>query len=312
MQILPGQIAATLQGSTTYLCRLWTLTLQNGDIYRFTDLTRDVVFGGETYVYDPGIRVSSVVISSGGQPDNAQIEVTTADSFLPLVRIRQGALKNSTFELWAVDWRDPDFYGKIELFSGSTSEVKYNNKGRVDVGVNSDNGAGPSLIGERYSRQCRAKFGDARCKFPIEDHTLAFTVSAVYGDGYKFAATEFIGPGGMSEDDIYQFGAIVWTTGLNATLRDEVKNSRILVDSGEITLSLYPRNPVGLGDTGVAYFGCDFNVFTCQHRYHNAVNYRGEPYVPPPQVTVYAGKPIQSERVFESNIKVLTYADAGN
>jgi uncharacterized phage protein (TIGR02218 family) len=290
MQPVNSQMITALSDGTTHLCRIWELVLANGQTFRFTDLTSDITVGGEVFKFDPGIEVSSVVISSGGQPDNAQITLRAGPDFVSKLEIRNGVLRNAIFRLWVVDYRNPDYYGPIELFAGSTAENAFDDTGKTRLALNSDLGGGTNRnIGERYSRQCRATFGDHRCKFPVEDYKLAFTVSAVYGEGYKFAATEFIGPGGMSEDNIYKFGKIVWTEGLNAGHTDEVKESRILVDSGEITLALLPRYPVGLGDEGFAYFGCDFNITTCQHRYWNAANFRGEPYVPPPQVYVFSG-----------------------
>ena len=37
--------------------------------------------------------------------------------------------------------------------------------------------------------------------------------------------------------------------------------------------------PVGLGDTFTIVAGCDGNATTCRNRFHNLVNFRGEPYI---------------------------------
>jgi len=284
MQNLNNNMDVALLQGTTYLCRIWKLVLTNGQEFRFTDLDTDVVYDNELYSYDPGVLVSSIVMSSGGQSDNAQIEVTTAAAFLSQNRIRQGALKNATFDMWAVDHRDPDFYGLIPLFSGGTATTKFNNKGRVDIGLNSDIGGGSSSrIGELYQRQCRAQLGDARCKIDLEAIKVAFTIDTITDNGYGFTASELVG----TADGRLKFGKVIWTGGLNDTMQDEIKANTSA--TGKAVLSLYPRNPLVIGDTGFAYPGCDFQVTTCGDKFGNLANFRGEPYVPPPTITVFSG-----------------------
>lgn len=303
VQNLSNEMDVALAQTTTFLCRVWELTLANGEVYRFTDLTRDVVYDGQTWKYDPGIRVSSIVISSGGQPDNAQIEVTTAAQFLSQNRIRQGSLKSATFNMWAIDWRDPDLYGPIPLFSGGTGTTKFNNKGKVDIGLNSDVSGGASKIGELYSRQCRAQLGDARCKVNIEALKIGFTIDTITDNGYGFTATEMF----ATSLDHFKFGKVVWTAGLNDTLQDEIKAN--VPGEGRVVLSLYPRNPLVVGDTGFAYPGCDFQVQTCGNRFANLANYRGEPYVPPPNITIFSGLALVQVRAGDLNY--MQYAPTG-
>jgi len=284
MQNLTNQMDAALAATTTYLCRIWKLTLANGQEFFFTDLTNDITVGGQLYKFDPGIRVSAVVKSAGGQPDNAQIEVTTSSDFMTTNRLRQGSLKNATFDMWIVDWRDPDFYGLISLFGGGVGEQSFNNKGQIDLGLNSRVGGGnQSNIGEVYSKQCRALLGDARCKFDLEAAKIAIEVTAIEDNGYSFIAAELVG----SANDYYKFGKVTWDSGLNSGLTDEIKTN--VNASGKATLVLYPRNPMVIGDTGFVYPGCDYQVSTCGTKFNNLVNFRGEPYVPPPNVYIFSG-----------------------
>ena len=270
--------------STTYLCRIWQLKLANGQVFYFTDQNNDVTFGGNVYSFDPGITVSAVVKSSGGQPDNAQVEVTTSAQFMSTNRLRQGALKNASFDIWIVDWRDPDHYGPINLFSGGVGELKFDNKGMIDLGLNGNIGGGAqSKIGELYSQQCRARLGDARCKFDLEAAKVAVTVDTILDNGYSFTSASMAG----QADDYFKFGKVVWATGLNAGLSDEIKAN--VNASGKVTMTLYPRNPMVVGDTGDAYPGCDFLVSTCGAKFNNLNNFRGEPYVPPSSVYIFSG-----------------------
>lgn len=48
----------------------------------------------------------------------------------------------------------------------------------------------------------------------------------------------------------------------------------------QFTLVLPMPNNVAVGDTFNAIAGCDKTIGTCVAKFNNAVNFRGEPYVP--------------------------------
>jgi hypothetical protein len=52
-------------------------------------------------------------------------------------------------------------------------------------------------------------------------------------------------------------------------------------------LSRLPLQSVSsVGDTFTIYYGCDHTPGTCQSKFNNLANFRGFPYVPPPQMAV--------------------------
>jgi len=76
-------------------------------------------------------------------------------------------------------------------------------------------------------------------------------------------------------------GSIVFTSGANANLRATVKSAAAGVS---LTL-IYPLPTApAAGDAFTVYAGCDHTSATCQTRFNNLANFRGFPYVPPPQV----------------------------
>jgi uncharacterized phage protein (TIGR02218 family) len=262
-----------LQQPTTYLCRIWELMLANGEVFRFTDANRDIVSDGETYVYDPGIKVSAIAAAVAGRDNNAEITVRTSSTFVSLGRVRQGALDGAEFSLWIIDWRDPDTYGRIDRFGGVVTTVSFVDKGLIKISLSGDiRAGGNSKIGEVYSRTCRAQLGDARCKVNLAALAVAFTVDNVTDGGFTIAASELVGIG----DEYFKFGRITWLTGANATLGDEVKTS---LSTGTATLTYTPRNTISVGDTGTITPGCNKDVVTCGVKFNNLNNHRGEPYV---------------------------------
>lgn len=69
---------------------------------------------------------------------------------------------------------------------------------------------------------------------------------------------------------------VVWLTGANAGRRMEIKE----FSNKQFTLVLPMPNNVTVGDTFNAIAGCDKTISTCIAKFNNAVNFRGEPYVP--------------------------------
>ena len=79
-------------------------------------------------------------------------------------------------------------------------------------------------------------------------------------------------------DDWFNYGAVIFESGLNAELAMEVKdwtqsNSRL-----ELFLPL--SFTIAVGDRFRVYAGCDKRLTTCINKFDNVVNFRGEPYVP--------------------------------
>jgi uncharacterized phage protein (TIGR02218 family) len=76
-------------------------------------------------------------------------------------------------------------------------------------------------------------------------------------------------------------GSIVFASGVNANLRATVKS----VAAGASLSLMYPLpSPPATGDAFTVYAGCDHTQATCLSRFSNLANFRGFPFVPPPQI----------------------------
>jgi hypothetical protein len=74
----------------------------------------------------------------------------------------------------------------------------------------------------------------------------------------------------------YDGGLLYWETGANAGRTMEVKQQ---VGSTVFTF-LRAYRPPQIGDRFALYPGCDKTITTCRDKFQNAVNFRGEPFVP--------------------------------
>jgi uncharacterized phage protein (TIGR02218 family) len=81
----------------------------------------------------------------------------------------------------------------------------------------------------------------------------------------------------------FQQGSITFTSGVNAGVTATVGSA---VAGTSITL-LYPlESAPATGDGFTIYYGCDHTPGTCQAKFNNLANFRGFPFVPPPQMAV--------------------------
>jgi len=81
--------------------------------------------------------------------------------------------------------------------------------------------------------------------------------------------------GGLTAGD-YAFGTVRWLGGANAGLTQGVADN----DAAGLTLTDPPAFAVEAGTLALLTQGCDRQLATCAGRFGNAVNFRGEPYLP--------------------------------
>ena len=78
----------------------------------------------------------------------------------------------------------------------------------------------------------------------------------------------------------FDLGYILFTSGANNGLQRTVKT---FVSGGNVTVvSPFPSAPAN-GDTFTITAGCTHTQAICQSKFNNLANFRGFPYVPPPE-----------------------------
>jgi hypothetical protein len=78
----------------------------------------------------------------------------------------------------------------------------------------------------------------------------------------------------------FAYGTVKWLTGQNAGFSMEVKTFA----PGVVTLAMAMPYPIAVGDTYTITPGCDKTIGTCNARYSNIIHFRGEPYIPGPDI----------------------------
>jgi uncharacterized phage protein (TIGR02218 family) len=252
----------------TTIVTCWKVSRIDNVIMGFTDHTSDLIIDNITYKAAAGFSPSSIESSSRFAVDNIDILGILDSSFITESDILSGSYDYAEVEVFQVNYNDL-LQGKVVELRGWIGEVSI--KGNQFVAeVRSITQKLQQNIGELYSPTCRAVLGDTRCKLDLMNYTLTSTVTNVT-NRQTFTANEAI-----NERGYFAQGEVEWLTGGNVGRRMEIKEFA----KAQFTLSLPMMNDIRAGDKFKAIAGCDKAFSTCCNKFKNAINFRGEPYIP--------------------------------
>jgi uncharacterized phage protein (TIGR02218 family) len=271
MKDISAGFQTDLEDETTNLARIWTLTLINTTVYRFTDSAQNITYSGDVYKSSPGMQISAIRTQTGGATQTATIDCALSSDGFTETMVRRGLVDNALFTVQLINWKIPS-RPAVMLFKGRIGETLITDRGKASFEVRGLLKKALRGIGERYSQQCRADLGDERCKFPKDTMSVTFTVTSVAANGMSFISSTL-----TQADSYWDFGEVKWTTGNNTNITQEVRQS---FSTGSIHHALPFPADVQIGDTGIIWPGCDKNISTCLNRFNNKDNFRGEPNAP--------------------------------
>jgi uncharacterized phage protein (TIGR02218 family) len=157
--------------------------------------------------------------------------------------------------------------GMMNLHLGTFGKITLNN-GRFIVKIRELATKLGRSIAELYFPVCRAQFCDGRCKADAKRLSRISTITKVI-DEKRFKDTN------LTESDGYYKHGVVKFSG-PATFEGIVKEYKNKV----ITLFNSPPYQISAGDKYSILAGYDKTFSTYKNKFHNTVNFRGEPCVP--------------------------------
>jgi uncharacterized phage protein (TIGR02218 family) len=263
----------------------FTFTLRNGTILAYTNSEITFSYGGVTFLGNgPLIDGLKYKASIGLEVDQQQITVAarqtdTIDANAPLLQ----ALRDGTFDGCEVE-RSRVFFsdrvggtaiGAVTLFKGRLGTVDQIGRTSAKLTVNSDlvllDIDMPRNI---YQPTCLHTLYDSGCTL-IKN---AFGTNGAVGTGSTASVINWSGANAN-----FLQGSITFTSGVNVSV---TANVNAVAAGASLTLG-YPLQSVpAAGDAFTVYYGCDHTPATCQSKFNNLANFRGYPYVPPPQMAV--------------------------
>lgn len=259
----------------------FTFTLSTGAVLTYANVDQPVVYNGATFsATGPLVQGLKYKGSVGLEVDRQQITIAARPTDLISGAPFLNALRDGAFDGASVQ-RDRVFLtaiggaviGGVMLFHGRVSTVDNVGRTSAQITVASDlivldfdmprNLYSPTCLHTLYDSGCGVLRG-------------AYAASGAAGVGSTSSLIVFAGA-----QPSYAQGSIVFTSGLNANVRATVK----AVTVGASLSLVYPLPAApSVGDAFTVYAGCDHTSATCQSRFNNLTNFRGFPYVPPPQI----------------------------
>jgi uncharacterized phage protein (TIGR02218 family) len=284
MRSASGPLTTLLNSNTQFrMADLFTFTLVDGTILRYTTADIDIVLSGNTF-YSSKLKITrgSLKFIVGVEVDMMALTISATSAELinniPFLQaVASGMFDGAKVRLeraFMATWGDTSA-GSVILFTGYVGEVSLDRL-VCTMDVNSLlfllNTQMP-----KYSVQagCVHNLFDAGCTL----NPASFDEAETAGSG---CTTQLITSASAQADDYFTLGKIVFTSGQNNGLSRTVK----AFGSGSFSIiQPLPYIPAP-GDTFTAYPGCDKTMNTCKNKFNNLVNIKAFPFVSVPETAI--------------------------
>jgi uncharacterized phage protein (TIGR02218 family) len=260
-------LAAHLAGEVTTLATCWRLERVDGWVRGFTDHDRELVVDGLTYVASTGFLPSAIKTASDLSVDNLDVDGFLDDAALRAEDLIAGLFDGARIEVFIVNWADLG-QGRLLLRKGFLGEIKRADQ-RFSAEIRGLSNRLQQTAGKLYSRLCRVDLGSSECGVALGPRIDTYAVTQVIAaDTVRIVTARATG--------YFTFGKATFTTGANAGAVNEV----LLHDGQTIRLFVPMPRPIVVGDQIVLVAGCDKTPETCNAKFANILNFRGEPHIP--------------------------------
>lgn len=249
----------------TALAFCWRIERADGAGLALTTHDRAFTRDRVTYRADPGLIPAAVERRGGLDAVSAEVSGAVTADGLTEHDLALGRWDGARVRLSAFDWSD-ERAGEMRLAGGELGEVSIGRDGfSAEL-----RGAAAKLeqpVCPATSPECRATFGDKKCRVDLAGRTASAVV--VQASGTQLTLDRAIGDGKL-------FGRLRFMSGANCGTDTAV----LAVDGAGIRMRDAPRAAVEPGCRVEVRDGCDKRLATCAGRFANAINFRGEPHLP--------------------------------
>ena len=270
MKKISKQLQDHLDSEVHTLATCWCVTRTDGVTFGFTDCDQDLSIGDITYCAATGFTRSAIRNSEDLSPNNLDIQGFFDDSALKEEDLKRGLYDRAKIDIFMVNYQDLSM-GRLHLRSGSFGNVQLIG-GRFVVEMRGITQGFERTIGDLYTPFCRAQLGDARCGVDLNKFQRFAIVKKIIDTQHLELKFEDMTAGCLDG------GKILWKTGIFQGQEHEIK--RFDAKSKILTLFLPLYGRLEVGDECQLFPGCNRSFESCSSIFKNAINFRGEPFVP--------------------------------
>lgn len=243
----------------------WRVFRRDGIALGFISHDRDLAFGGMLHHAAPGMAPSAVRMTSDLSEDSAGVEGALSHDSIRAGDLAAGLFDDAAVEIGIVDWETLE-HGV--LYSGTLGEVEDDGHGFTGELRSAKSVLEQDLV-PRTSPTCRASFCGRGCGLSSAMFTRRVALAEI---DFDLNRVRFSGVSAADHVD----GQVRFLDGPQTGAV-----FGILSANGEwLTLDRPLGEAVVTGIPAELREGCDHTLGTCSSRFGNAVNFRGEPFLP--------------------------------
>lgn len=244
----------------------WRILRRDGVALGFTAHDRDLWFDGILHRATPGMAPSAIRRSADLEPDSAEVEGALSHDALSAEDLALGRFDGARVMIGVVDWESLESH---VLYRGSVGSIAEEAGGFTAV-LQSRKAELRYDPVPRTSPTCRAAFCGPGCtlsppRFTHEVRTIGHSAQA--------NAVMLAAPVPMT---MLAGGSLRWFDGPYA---GQTMGMNAPGDAGMV-LDMPVDQAIPDGTRALAREGCDRTIATCNTRFGNAINFRGEPFLP--------------------------------
>lgn len=243
----------------------WRVLRRDGVALGFTSHNRDLVFGGILHRAAPGMVPSAVRLTSDLSEENAGVEGALSHDAISEIDLSAGLYDEAAIEVGIVDWDNLD---NTILYSGTLGRITDDRTGFSGELRSAKRLLDQDLV-PRTSPTCRATFCGRGCGLSASRFTNRFVIENIDFDLNRVQV-----PGIQVAD--YLDGQIRFLDGPQTGIAFAIVGT----DSNWLALDRPLSDGLANGTAAEIVQGCDHTLTTCANRFDNALNFRGEPFLP--------------------------------
>jgi len=253
-----------LDEELTTLALCWRIERRDGVTIGLTAHDRDIAWDGLVHRAAPGMVPSAITRGAGLDPASMDVTGALTSAAISEADLLAGRWDGARVAIFACDWTDPA--NQVALGEGTIGAVETRG-GVLTAELRGAMAALERPVVEETSPECRATLGEGRCRVAMAGRRRFAGVTAIDGNVITLDAVEPLA-------NAYGQGRLRWISGANSGLEDAILGS-----AGDwVTLRRPPR--FDAPGRVLLIEGCDRTLATCAGRFGNALNFRGEPYLP--------------------------------
>lgn len=243
----------------------WRVFRRDGIALGFTSHDHDLSFGGVSHRAAPGMVPTAVRMTSDLSEDSAGVDGALSHDSIREEDLSAGLFDQAAVEIGIVDWETLE---SQSLYSGTLGRIEDDTRG-FSAELRSAKQVLEQDIVPRTSPTCRATFCGPGCGLSANKFTARATLSEL---NFDLNRVRFSGVASANMVD----GTVRFLEGPQTGVTFGV----LSVNGTWLTLDRPLQSSLSVGAPAELREGCDHTLTTCSNRFGNAVNFRGEPYLP--------------------------------